>query len=288
MVDADHALEASLPRISELVNALAQFDSFEDQAAGRRIAIFSDYDGVLTPIVDRPEDAVISPQMRASVRRLSTECSVCIVSGRDREVVQELMGVDDLVVAGSHGFDIWSPSAGAIEMRMGDEHQELIEQARDQVTEELSGIDGVLIEPKLTSVAVHYRLVDPQRRKIVTDCVERILAAHPDSLKVTPGKMVLEIQPKIEWDKGRAVLYLLERLHLDGPEIVPVYLGDDITDEHAFTALRGRGIGIFVGTADDPEVADRQSDASLRLDSPAEVQRFFDHLAGQLLDHDNG
>lgn len=276
-----------MPRISELVNALAHFDSFDKEAAGRRIAIFSDYDGVLTPIVDRPEDAIISPQMRASVRRLSTECSVCIVSGRDREVVQELMGVDDLVVAGSHGFDIWSPSAGAIEMRMGDEHKELIAQARDQVTEELSAIDGVLIEPKLTSVAVHYRLVSPAEQQTVTDCVERILAANPDSLKVTPGKMVLEIQPKVEWDKGRAVLYLMERLHLDGPDVVPVYLGDDITDEHAFTALQGRGIGIFVGTADDPEVADRQTDATLRLDSPAEVQRFFDHLTSELLDGTN-
>ncbi|WP_106849930.1 trehalose-phosphatase [Blastococcus sp. Marseille-P5729] len=276
-----------MPRISELVNAFTQFDTFEQQAAGRRVAIFSDYDGVLTPIVDRPEDAVITPQMGASVRRLSTACSVCIVSGRDREVVQELMGVDDLVVAGSHGFDIWSPSAGAIEMRMGGEHKELIEQARDQVTEELSGIDGVLIEPKLTSVAVHYRLVSPQEQKTVTDCVERILAAHPDSLKVTPGKMVLEIQPKVEWDKGRAVLYLMERLGLDGPDVVPVYLGDDITDEHAFSALRGRGIGIFVGTADDPEVADRHSDATLRLDSPDEVQRFFDRLASELIDGDD-
>lgn len=276
-----------MPRISELPNGITRFDSFLRQVAGRRIAIFSDYDGVLTPIVDRPEDAVISPQMRASVHRLSTECSVCIVSGRDREVVQQLMNVDDLVVAGSHGFDIWTPAAGSIEMRMGGEHKELIERVRQQVSEELSGIEGVLIEPKLTSVAVHYRLVDPSRQQTVIDCVERILAAHPDALKVTPGKMVLEVQPKIEWDKGKAVLYLLDRLNLDRPDVVPVYLGDDITDGHAFAALQDRGIGLFVGTADDPEVADRHTDATFQLDSPAQVQRFFDHLAGWLIDGDN-
>ena len=69
--------------------------------------------------------------------------------------------------------------------------------------------------------------------------VEEILADHPDELKVTPGKMVYEIQPNIDWDKGKAVLYLLEALDLDRDDVVPMYLGDDITDEHAFEALVG-------------------------------------------------
>ena len=81
---------------------------------GRRPAVFLDYDGTLTPIVDRPEDALISASMRDAVRELAGRCTVCVVSGRDRPVVQKLMGVDDLVVAGSHGFDIWSPEGGEI------------------------------------------------------------------------------------------------------------------------------------------------------------------------------
>ena len=72
---------------------------------GSKPAVFLDYDGTLTPIVDRPEDALISASMRKAVRDLAGRCTVCVVSGRDRPVVQELMGVDDLVVAGSHGFD---------------------------------------------------------------------------------------------------------------------------------------------------------------------------------------
>jgi trehalose-phosphatase len=70
--------------------------------------------------------------------------------------------------------------------------------------------------------------------------VDAILADHPDELKVTPGKMVFEIQPKIDWDKGKAVLYLLEALGLDTPDVMPMYMGDDHTDEHAFAALHGR------------------------------------------------
>ena len=69
--------------------------------------------------------------------------------------------------------------------------------------------------------------------------------------------MVYEIQPKIDWDKGKAVLYLLDALGLDRDDVVPLYLGDDITDEDAFRALADRGIGIFVGHAEDPEVGGR-------------------------------
>ena len=72
----------------------------------KRIAVFLDDGGTLAPMVDRPEEAVISDEMREVVRALAHPCAVWVVSGRDRAVVQELMGVDDLVVAGSHGFDI--------------------------------------------------------------------------------------------------------------------------------------------------------------------------------------
>jgi trehalose 6-phosphate phosphatase len=79
--------------------------------------VFLDYDGTLTPIVERPEDATISEEMRESVRTLAERCPVCVVSGRDRPVVQELMGLNNLIVAGSHGFDIWSPDQGRSSVR---------------------------------------------------------------------------------------------------------------------------------------------------------------------------
>ncbi|MFW5680348.1 MAG: trehalose-phosphatase, partial [Pseudomonadota bacterium] len=93
--------------IGDLPHALTHAADLERRLGGRRPAVFLDYDGTLTPIVDRPEDAVISPRMREAVRELAKRCPVCVISGRDRPVVQELMGLDDLIVAGSHGFDIW-------------------------------------------------------------------------------------------------------------------------------------------------------------------------------------
>ena len=129
-------------------------------------------------------------------------------------------------------------------------------------------------------MALHYRLVHESARPRVQAIVDRLLAEHPDELKMTPGKMVFELQPRLDWDKGKAVLYLLRALRLDRDDVVPVYLGDDITDEDAFAALAGRGIGVFVGRPDDPEVAGRGTAAEFVLDSTEEAERFLNTLAG--------
>lgn len=265
--------------IADLPHAITHGDQLAAQLAGKRPAVFLDYDGTLTPIVDRPEDAIISDRMREVVRDLAGRCPVCVVSGRDRPVVQELMGLDNLIVAGSHGFDIWSPSGGAIEKEHGGEYAELLAEVKDRLHQVLDPIEGALVEPKKTSVAAHYRLVAEAERHKVKEIVDQILAEHPDQLKVTPGKMVYEIQPKIDWDKGKAVLYLLDALGLDRDDVMPMYLGDDVTDEDAFRALQGRGIGIFVGHADDPEVGGRTTYADYILYNVEEVEEFLDTLA---------
>jgi trehalose-phosphatase len=271
--------ETMARHIGDLPHALEDGDQLAHDLAGRRPAVFLDYDGTLTPIVDRPEDALISERMREAVRGLAGRCPVCVVSGRDRRVVQELMGVDDLIVAGSHGFDIWSPAGGEIQRDEGEEFGGLLEGVEARLHEELGGIEGALVEPKKSSVAAHYRLVSEDERPRVGRVVEEILAEHPDELKVTPGKMVYEIQPNIDWDKGKAVLYLLEALRLNREDVVPIYLGDDVTDEHAFEALATRGIGVFVGSADDPEVGGRTTSADYLLHDVKEVEQFLNALA---------
>ena len=206
--------------------------------------------------------------------------SVCVVSGRDRPVVQQLMGIDDLIVAGSHGFDIWSPSGGTLERHEGGEYDQLLTHVTERLRELLGAVPGSLIETKRSSVAVHYRLVDEAGRTRVKAIVDGTIAEHSDELKLTPGKMVYEIQPRIDWDKGKAVLHLLATLGLDRADVVPLYVGDDITDEHAFEALAGRGLGILVADADDPEAAGRTTAAEFVVRNPREVQELLDLLAG--------
>src|SRR2546429_10028245 len=97
-------------QINNLPRALREGEALAWRFIGKQPAVSLDYNGTLTPIRDRPQDAVISDSMREAVRRLAERVSVVVVSGRDRKVVQELMGIDNLIVAGDHGFDIWSPT----------------------------------------------------------------------------------------------------------------------------------------------------------------------------------
>ena len=265
--------------VRDLPDAMRDDEAFAAKVAGRRPAVFLDYDGVLAPIVERPEDAVMSDGMREAVQGLAERCSVCVISGRDRPVVQRLMGLDDLVVAGSHGFDIWSPQEGTIEHDAASGFEDLMSEVRGRLSAEVDSLPGMEVEPKMASVAVHYRRADHEDQGKVTAVVDELLDEYSERLKVTPGKMVYELQPKIDWHKGKAVLHLLQTLHLEADEIVPLYLGDDITDEDAFRALSDRGVGIIVGHPDDPEVANRSTAADFVLESTVEVERFLNTLA---------
>ncbi|NMO90549.1 trehalose-phosphatase [Actinomycetospora sp. TBRC 11914] len=250
-----------------------------ERGEDRTPAVFLDYDGVLTPIVDNPSDAVMTPEMRRIVSDLARRASVCVVSGRDRGVVTELMGLDDLIVAGSHGFDIWDPRSGVITHDASSGFEELVEKVTAEVSERAAAIEGTLVEPKHASVALHYRGVDPARHGEVAELVDAVLAAHPGELRVTPGKLVHEIQPKIDWNKGRAVEHLLDVLDLRGPGTLPIYLGDDVTDEDAFRApsIADGGLGVLV--IDPADAAGRDTAASAVLPDVERVGRFLDGLA---------
>lgn len=266
-------------QISDLPHALGEREALGQRLGGKQLAVFLDYDGTLTPIRDRPEDAIISESMREAVRRLAERVPVCVVSGRDRQVVQKLMGLDNLIVAGDHGFDIWSPTRGSLRREVGRAFAGRLREIEAQLRAKLADIAGVFVERKMSSVAVHFRLVAEAQRPRVKEVVDAILSEHSEELKITPGKMVFEIQPKLDWDKGKAVLYLLEALGLDRDDVVPFYLGDDITDEDAFRALAGCGIGIFVGSANDPETANRTTHADYVLNTIGEVEAFLHRLA---------
>jgi trehalose 6-phosphate phosphatase len=154
-----------MPRnIGDLPHVVEHQEELEERLSGKRPAVFLDYDGTLTPIVDRPEDAVISESMREAVSGLASRCPVCVVSGRDRQVVQELMGLDDLIVAGSHGFDIWSPDEGKIQHDAGEGTEELLDEVNTRLREEIEPFEDAAVEPKKASVAVHYRLVSEENR----------------------------------------------------------------------------------------------------------------------------
>ena len=235
-------------------SALNQFGEIEQRLKDKRVAVFLDYDGTLTPIVERPDLAVLSSEMRDVVRQLAGLCTVSIVSGRSRAEVHDLVQIDGLIYAGSHGFDIAGPEKFVTRHEVGKQFFPAIDSAFKHLVEQVKAIDGAMVENKIFSVSVHYRQVAGDQVPLIEKVVDKALRDHP-TLRRTSGKKVFELRPRIEWDKGIAILWILRRLDLDTAQVVPLYLGDDTTDEDAFKAVSNRGIGILVAIEPRPTAA---------------------------------
>jgi len=281
---AELAVEGDRPmwehEIDALPSALASLDEVGRMLADKRPFVALDYDGTLTPIVERPELAVLSDEMRGVVTALADRCTVAVISGRDRKDVQNLVGIDTLFYAGSHGFDISGPEGQHIGSQQGEDFLPALDEAQASIESLLADIPGSQIERKRFSVAVHYRRVDPGRAPAVEEAVDRVLAEH-DRLRKGTGKMVFEVQPDIDWHKGKALCWLMQALGLDGEEVVPFYLGDDVTDEDAFRVLQDGGVGILV-RGNEAEKASRTSAARYALDDCAQVREYLARLTDML------
>ena len=237
-------------------------------AGGRKPAVFLDYDGTLTPIVERPEDAHLPPDMREALERVSAACTVAVVSGRDVSFVVEEVGLDNILYLGSHGFDIVTPQGMTLSTGREDEFSRFLgslDEVQAALEQSLAGIDGANIERKKFAVAVHYRQVAEADVPAVARIVDEQIAKHPD-LRKSGGKMVFELRPDIDWDKGWAVRWTLGALGLPAEVTMPVYIGDDLTDEDAFTELAKDGLTIVVGSDS------RQSAAAYRVPVVADVR----------------
>lgn len=248
-------------------------EKLRGRLSGRPLAVFLDYDGTLTPIVEDHTKAFLADDMRAAIAELVKSCKVVIVSGRDLQMVQKLVKLDTVFVAGSHGFEVVGPDGSSERLQRGAEFLPELDEAERRLREELSEVAGHSVERKRFSIAVHYRQASDEDIPRIEAVVDEVLS-ECGGLRKGHGKKVFRIQPNLDWHKGRAVLWLLERFKRDDPDILPIYVGDDITDEDAFRALAGVGLTIVVRDHEQ-----RRTAADYALADTGEVWRLIDWLA---------
>jgi trehalose-phosphatase len=251
-----------------LPSALEHFE--EITGCSDQLAVFLDYDGTLTAIVSDPKEALLSDSMRQTLRTLATQAPVAILSGRELEDVRKRVAIDGIVYAGSHGFDIAGPRR--LRRQEATKFLPALDAAEKELREKLAGIAGALIERKRFSIAAHYRKVNESDFPILERVVSEVAEQHRE-LRRMEGKKVYELLPCTDWDKGKAVLWLLENLGLEHGKVRPIYIGDDRTDEDAFRALGQCGAGILVSEQPRPTAA------SYSLKDPTEVERFLREVA---------
>ncbi len=245
--------------------------AFQRRMQDREPILFLDYDGTLTPIVNNPAAAVLEPEMRQVLRALAAQYKVALVSGRELETLRNFVQLDNVYYAGSHGFDIVGPGGLAKQHQEGERCLESLAEATAELESELKGVRGCEIEKKAFATAVHYRNVPEPQVEPVRRAVEETVRRH-GKLRLGGGKKVFELRPDVDWDKGRAVLWLWQELSPQAETTMPVYIGDDLTDEDAFRALAGKGVGIYVGELERPTAA------SFHLTDVDQVKEFLESL----------
>ncbi len=231
-----------------------------------------DYDGTLTPIVERPELAILSPDMKELLKRVSQHYTLGIISGRSLADVKRLVGLEGIYYAGNHGFKIIGPGVELVKPEAERVRQTLVKLCKE-LQEKLSKIKGVIVENKGLTASVHYRLVAEEEFNHLKNIFEKVVGPHIDSgvVKITRGKKVFEIRPNVEWGKGKAVLWISGVVDPKG-ELKPIYMGDDQTDEDAFSALKEKGVTILVSEESI------ESNAKYFVKNIDEVKKFFEKL----------
>lgn len=253
------------------INFFDNIGQIKNAMAGKEPVVFLDYDGTLTPIVATPDLAVISEEMRETVAALSKKHKVSIVSGRSTDDVRGKAGIKGIFYAGSHGFEIVDPQGNVTIHEEASKIRPVIDEIHKRLSEDVKHIQGALIENVKYTVSCHYRLVDeghfPEFEKIINEAL-----AQYSQLRKTSGKKVFELRPKINWDKGKAVNWILDVLRFDPHWQIAIYIGDDTTDEDAFKVLEEKGFGVVV--ADLP----RESKAQYAVKDVGEVKKVLEIL----------
>jgi trehalose-phosphatase len=243
--------------------------------AGRHLLLLLDFDGTLCEFDPDPE-AVFLPEPRRSVLLTLAsrhDVTLAVISGRRlADVRRRTQLTDRTFYAGLHGLEIEGPGISFVHPGAA-RAAGAIRQLAAALAKDLEDMPGVFIEDKALSMAAHFREARPEDAARVPAIVERHARAAVDTglIRLMHGAMVVELLPNIEWNKGSAVRWIREMVAADR-DVAAVYIGDDLTDEDAFEAVRGSGLAIAASA--------RAVGADLQVDGPGEVERLLRALTG--------
>ncbi len=253
--------------------ALYFFHENHRQRIGRigKIALFLDFDGTLVPIRKEPGLCYLTDSIKRELNALLCFPSIriTILTGRSLSDIKRRVGIKNIYYGGNHGVDIWGPDIRFTHPD-AERARQILKRIKRELDAKFRGIDGVFIEDKKYSLTIHYRAAGREKVSSILSLFYRTAGKliKEYGLDIIKGKSVLEIFPTSSWNKGRAALWLLSKL---SGGFFPIYIGDDITDESAFSALRNRGITVCVGRS-------KQTFADYYIKSQREMVKFLQFI----------
>jgi trehalose 6-phosphate phosphatase len=235
--------------------------------ASKDLRLFLDFDGTLVDFRSRPDEVTLEPEMRTRLRKVAAHpfVHVAIVSGRRRASLIQYIKVPRVQFLGLYG---WEKEAG---MYLPERAMRSLSQARLILGDLPNQAPGIFIEDKGLSLAVHFREASPATARKARSRLRRVSARFGEHLHIIRASNVWELLPREIHGKGFALREILRGLRRP---FLPFYLGDDVTDEAAFAALR-TGVTVLAGPP-------RRTKARFRLSGTGEVSTFLQLLEAEL------
>jgi len=267
-----------------MLKLFEEYQQIEKKILGKKLLFIGlDYDGTLTPIVSYPDHARLPQNTKSLLTDLSDlpNTFVCIISGRSYGDIRKKVGIKKIIYVGNHGMEIKGGGL-SFSVKNSKKYKEEVNKICRNLTQRLREIRGVWVENKGLTASVHYRLADSEDVQKVKQIVFPIIKTCKE-LKLRRGKKVWEIRPKIDWNKGKAVQYVLKRSVGENwkRKSAVVYVGDDQTDEDVFSLLKQHGITALVSRKPS-----HISNAQYFLAHPQEVINFLRWLGNLWEDKD--
>lgn len=265
-----------------MVDVFDRLDLICEALKKPRFGLLTDVDGTISQIVPTPEQARVSPKCRHYLSILSSRLTlVAAISGRPSSKIKEMIGIRDMVYVGNHGLERLSKESYEITQGVK-EYTGIIRAALKQLSPVLSN-EGIIVEDKGVTASIHYRL-SPEPESVEQELLSAIKGLpQACNLRIVAGKMVINLLPEIEVNKGTATLELIKSYNLGGG----IYLGDDHTDIDAFEAIHTardeldfQGLALGVIGRETPQ--ELTLNADLTLNGVAEVERLLGWMVEKL------
>lgn len=234
--------------------------------------LFLDYDGTLVFLKDKPDDIITPNKVKIVLEKLirDPEFNIFIITGRTLHEIKNLLDIKGLSFAALHGLEVCLANGKKFCWKPSENEQSILKKIKEKVFYEFKEEKGIYIEDKGVTLAFHYRMLPRERVKYTTgrfvDIVKR--TDEGNVLEIIKGAELIEIRSR-GWNKGKATEFLLNNIN-GRKYAIPIYIGDDTTDEDAFACLKNRGLTIFVSNG-----SEKPTSAQYWLKNPDDVLVFL-------------
>jgi trehalose 6-phosphate phosphatase len=244
----------------------------------RPFGLATDIDGTLSPIVDTPDAAAVTPLCRRHLQEMTSRAEVvAVISGRAPEVARRLVGLEELVYIGNHGLSCWREGREET-LAEAVPYETMLKEAKRQLAARLD-LPGLVLEDKGPILALHYRLcADPEAARVAI--LNALAPWTTQGLRIRQGRLVFELGPPLDIHKGTALARLMETYRLSSV----LYLGDDLTDVEAFKVLRhwrqeGKVSGAAIAVANPESGPEPMEEADYWVDDVPGVEWLLGAIA---------